>query len=30
MNSEYAKAGKFYDDSEGIRGVVEEVAGESL
>lgn len=30
MNEEYAKAGKFYNDSEGIRGVVEEVAGQSF
>lgn len=30
MNAEYAKAGKFYDDSLGIRSVVEEVAGRSF
>jgi predicted metalloprotease with PDZ domain len=30
MNEKYAKAGKFYNDSEGIRGVVEEVAGQSF
>ena len=27
MNEEYAKAGKFYDESRGIESVVEEVAG---
>ena len=27
MNAEYAKAGKFYDESDGIRQVVEEVSG---
>jgi predicted metalloprotease with PDZ domain len=30
MNEEYALQGKFYDDSEGIRAVVEEVAGKSF
>jgi predicted metalloprotease with PDZ domain len=30
MNDEYAKEGKFYDDSDGIRAVAEEVAGTSL
>ncbi|MGD0956715.1 MAG: hypothetical protein ABR953_07770 [Candidatus Acidiferrales bacterium] len=30
MNVEYAQQGRFYDDSEGIRGVVEEVAGRSF
>jgi predicted metalloprotease with PDZ domain len=30
LNVEYAQAGKFYNDSEGIRGVVEEVAGQSF
>jgi predicted metalloprotease with PDZ domain len=30
MNDEYAKKGKFYHDSEGIRAVAEEVAGTSL
>src|SRR6202050_4377904 len=30
LNDEYAKQGKFYDDSEGIRAVVEEVAGKSF
>ncbi|MGD0402271.1 MAG: PDZ domain-containing protein [Candidatus Acidiferrales bacterium] len=30
MNDEYAKKGKFYDDSEGVRAVAEEVAGTSL
>jgi predicted metalloprotease with PDZ domain len=30
MNMEYAQQGKFYDDSEGIRAVVEEVAGRSF
>ena len=30
MNDEYAKQGKFYDDSEGIRAVVEEVSGKEL
>jgi predicted metalloprotease with PDZ domain len=30
MNVEYAQQGKFYDDSEGIRAVVEEVAGKSF
>ena len=30
LNDEYAKAGKFYNDSEGIRGVVEEVSGKSF
>jgi predicted metalloprotease with PDZ domain len=30
MNEMYAKAGKFYNDSEGIRGVVEEVASQSF
>jgi predicted metalloprotease with PDZ domain len=30
MNEEYAKAGKFYNDSESIRSVVEEVSGRSF
>jgi predicted metalloprotease with PDZ domain len=30
MNDEYAKKGRFYDDSDGIRAVAEEVAGASL
>jgi predicted metalloprotease with PDZ domain len=30
MNVEYARQGRFYDDSEGIRAVVEEVAGRSF
>lgn len=30
MNDEYAKQGKFYDESAGIRAVVEEVAGKSF
>lgn len=30
MNEEYAKKGKFYDDSNGIRAAVEEVAGKSF
>jgi predicted metalloprotease with PDZ domain len=30
MNVEYAEQGKFYDDSEGIRAAVEEVAGKSF
>jgi predicted metalloprotease with PDZ domain len=30
MNDEYAKAGKYYDDSEGVRAVAEEVTGKSL
>jgi predicted metalloprotease with PDZ domain len=30
MNDEYAKAGKFYNDSEGIRAVVEGVSGKSF
>jgi predicted metalloprotease with PDZ domain len=30
MNDEYAKQGKFYNDSEGIRAVVEEVSGKSF
>jgi predicted metalloprotease with PDZ domain len=30
MNDEYAKQGKFYNESEGIRAVVEEVAGKSF
>jgi predicted metalloprotease with PDZ domain len=30
MNDEYAKKGKFYDDSDGIRAVAEEVAGINL
>ena len=30
MNDEYAKAGKFYDDSNGICSVVEEVSGKSF
>lgn len=30
LNEEYAKQGKFYDESNGIRGVVEEVAGKSF
>jgi predicted metalloprotease with PDZ domain len=30
LNEEYAKAGKFYNESEGIRGVVEEVSGKSF
>jgi len=29
MNDEYAKAGKFYDESDGIRQAVEEVTGQS-
>jgi len=30
MNDEYAKRGKFYNDSEGVRAAVEEVAGKSF
>ena len=30
MNAQYAQAGKFYDDSAGVRGAVEEVAGKSF
>jgi predicted metalloprotease with PDZ domain len=30
LNDEYAKQGKFYNESEGIRAVVEEVAGKSF
>jgi predicted metalloprotease with PDZ domain len=30
MNVEYAQAGQYYDDSAGIRAVVEEVAGKSF
>jgi len=30
LNDEYAKQGRFYDDSGGIRGVVDEVAGKSF
>lgn len=30
MNTEYARQGKFYDDSAGIRAVVEEVTGKSF
>ncbi|HXX43135.1 MAG TPA: hypothetical protein VEJ38_00295 [Candidatus Acidoferrales bacterium] len=30
MNAEYAQKGKFYDDSAGIRAVVEEVTGKSF
>ena len=30
MNDEYARQGKFYNDSEGIRAVVEEVSGQEL
>ena len=30
MNDEYAKKGKFYDDSNGIRAAVEEVVGKSF
>jgi len=30
MNEEYARQGKFYDDSAGIRAVIEEVSGESF
>jgi len=30
MNDEYAKKGKYYDDSNGIRAVAEEVAGTSF
>ena len=30
MNEEYAQKGKFYDESNGIRAVVEEVAGKSF
>jgi len=30
MNVEYAQQGRFYDDGEGIRAVVEEVAGRSF
>jgi predicted metalloprotease with PDZ domain len=29
MNDVYAKQGKFYDDSEGVRSVIEEIAGKS-
>jgi predicted metalloprotease with PDZ domain len=30
MNAEYAQAGKFYDDSMGIRRIVEQVSGKSF
>jgi predicted metalloprotease with PDZ domain len=30
MNEEYAEKGKFYDDSEGIRRVIEEISGKSF
>jgi predicted metalloprotease with PDZ domain len=30
MNDEYAKKGKFYDDSDGVRAVAEEVSGTNL
>jgi predicted metalloprotease with PDZ domain len=30
MNDEYAKRGTFYDDSDGIRGAVEQVSGKSF
>jgi predicted metalloprotease with PDZ domain len=30
MNEEYARQGKFYNDSEGVRAAVEEVAGKSF
>ena len=30
MNEKYAKQGKFYNETEGIRGAVEEVAGKSF
>jgi predicted metalloprotease with PDZ domain len=30
MNDEYAKRGKFYDDSDGVRRVVEEIAGKGF
>ncbi len=30
MNAEYAQRGRFYDDSDGVREVAEEVAGRSL
>jgi predicted metalloprotease with PDZ domain len=30
MNDEYARQGKFYNDSEGIRAVIEEVSGKSF
>jgi predicted metalloprotease with PDZ domain len=30
MNDEYAKAGKFYNDSDGVRAAVEEVSGKSF
>lgn len=30
LNDEYAKRGKFYDDSDGIRGAVEEASGKSF
>ena len=30
MNDEYAKAGKYYEDDEGIRAAVEEVSGKSF
>ncbi|HXX71906.1 MAG TPA: hypothetical protein VEI55_06395 [Candidatus Acidoferrum sp.] len=30
MNQEYARQGKFYDDSAGIRAVIEEISGESF
>jgi predicted metalloprotease with PDZ domain len=30
MNEEYAKQGRFYDDSEGVRRVVEEVSGKDF
>jgi predicted metalloprotease with PDZ domain len=30
MNQEYAEQGKFYDDSEGVRRVVEEVSGKDF
>jgi len=30
MNEEYAKQGRFYDDSNGIRAAIEEIAGKSF
>jgi predicted metalloprotease with PDZ domain len=30
MNDEYAKRGKFYDDTQGVRAAVEQVAGKSF
>jgi predicted metalloprotease with PDZ domain len=30
MNAEYAAKGKFYDDSEGVRAVIEEVSGKDF